>query len=97
MFTRLDQLDSVRRITHIIEGEARGADTLARLWAQARGRVVCAFPADWSRGKSAGYVRNKQMLEEGKPDAVVAFPGGRGTDVMLALAKDAGVPTVQVA
>lgn len=30
-------------------------------------------------GKAAGAIRNQQMLDEGKPDLVVAFKGGRGT------------------
>lgn len=53
------------------------------------------YPADWARfGKSAGYLRNKQMLEEGKPDLVVAFPGGRGTANMIAIAMKAGVKVI---
>jgi len=51
------------------------------------------FPADWGKySKSAGYIRNKQMLAEGKPDLVVAFPGGKGTANMVKLAKLANIP-----
>ena len=51
------------------------------------------YPADWERyGLSAGYRRNRQMLEEGKPDLVVAFPGGKGTNMMVDIARKAGVP-----
>jgi len=32
------------------------------------------------------------MLAEGEPDAVLAFPGGRGTADMVRRAKRAGVP-----
>jgi hypothetical protein len=32
------------------------------------------------------------MLEEGQPDLVVAFEGGRGTAMMVKLAHDDGVP-----
>jgi len=50
------------------------------------------FPADWSRhGKSAGPIRNRQMLIEGRPDIVVAFPGGKGTANMIKQAVEAGV------
>lgn len=31
----------------------------------------------------AGHLRNQQMLDEFKPDLVVAFPGGRGTADMV--------------
>lgn len=76
----------------IIHGAARGADTLAAQWAKARGCEAVAFPADWERhGKAAGYLRNQQMLEEGKPDMVVAFAGGRGTAHMVRMARAASV------
>jgi hypothetical protein len=54
------------------------------------------YPADWQKhGRAAGPIRNKQMLEEGKPDLVVAFseqPITKGTQNMVDLAKAAGVP-----
>ncbi len=76
----------------IIHGNANGADTLGALWGYRMGWKVEAYPADWkTHGLKAGYLRNKQMLEEGKPDIVVAFPGGRGTANMIKLAEEAGV------
>lgn len=53
------------------------------------------FKADWKRwGKAAGFMRNQQMLDEGKPDLVIAFWDGysRGTLHMIQLATRAGVP-----
>ena len=77
----------------LIEGGARGADFLAASYARSRQIPVLTFPADWNRfGRSAGYKRNAQMLAEGKPDLVVAFPGGPGTASMISLARTAGVP-----
>lgn len=82
-----------RHIT-IIHGAATGADSLAELWAEERQVKSKAFPADWTAyGTRAGYMRNKQMLDEGKPHAVIAFPGGPGTRMMVGLAKRYGVPT----
>ena len=79
-------------ITLLIEGGARGADYMARRFAEWQGIPVKTFPADWERhGKAAGPIRNKQMLDEGKPDLVVAFPGGRGTANMIEQATAAGV------
>lgn len=63
----------------VIEGEAPGADTLARLWAEEKEAAglpvgLMKFPADWvTLGKAAGAIRNAQMLEEGKPAVVIAF------------------------
>jgi UDP-N-acetylmuramoylalanine-D-glutamate ligase len=82
----------------VIEGGARGADTLARLWAKTNNHVeVNTYPADWkSYGRAAGAIRNKQMLDEGKPDLVVAFPGGSGTADMVKRAKKAGIEVVEI-
>lgn len=76
----------------IISGEALGADTLAKEWAKERNVTYEGFPAKWHLyGIGAGYKRNKQMLEEGKPDLVLAFPGGKGTANMVHLAIEAHV------
>lgn len=59
--------------TVIIEGEARGADSLARNAAKDVGLTVERYPADWERyGRAAGPIRNKQMLDA-EPDLVIAF------------------------
>lgn len=84
-------------ITEIIEGGAQGADLMAYNWAWEREIPLRSYPANWGRfGRAAGFLRNKQMLEEGKPDLVVAFPGGRGTANMVKLAKEAGVKVIEV-
>lgn len=88
----------------LIHGAARGADSLAAQWAHNhRGRdgspdvMILQYPALWSKyGNAAGYIRNQQMLDEGRPDLVVAFPGGRGTASMVKLARAAGVRVVEV-
>lgn len=81
----------------VIEGGATGADTGARRWGRNNQIPVQTFPADWDGyGKSAGYIRNKQMLDEGQPDLVMAFPGGKGTSNMIEQAKKAGVEVVEV-
>ncbi len=76
----------------IISGMARGADTIAADWAVTNFVPVWEFPADWKgHGKAAGFIRNRQMLDEGKPELVIAFPGGRGTQMMVELAHKEGV------
>jgi len=81
----------------VIQGEARGADHLAALWALRSKIPLVCYPAEWSKhGKKAGPIRNKQMLEDGKPTIVVAFPGGRGTANMVKQAKAAGVRVVEI-
>lgn len=87
----LDLVDRKRGITTIIHGAAKGADLIGSAWAQDRDKDEAPFPADWSLGRKAGPVRNQYMLDEGKPDVVIAFPGGRGTADMVSRAKRAGV------
>jgi YspA, cpYpsA-related SLOG family len=84
-------------VTFLIQGNASGADELAQRWAEANHVKVLSFSPDWGTfGKAAGPIRNKQMLEEGKPDLVVAFPGGRGTADMVRQAKKANVEVIEI-
>lgn len=78
----------------LIEGGALGADRLAREWAVSRGVHVATVNALWSRGKGAGPSRNRAMLAL-RPDYVIAFPGGRGTQNMMAQAERAGVRVIR--
>lgn len=45
---------------------------------------------------AAGGIRNQRMLDEGKPDLVLAFPGGKGTADMVRRARKAGVPVREI-
>lgn len=88
----LDRLHKETPFSCVIHGAARGADTLAGLWAKRSEVPVEAYTAAWSRyGRAAGMIRNEQMLREGRPDLVVAFPGGVGTAGMVRIARAAGV------
>lgn len=80
----------------IIHGGASGADAIAaQLAAETSWMTPQIYPADWKRhGRAAGPIRNQQMLDEGKPDLVLAFWDGRshGTLDMIKRATVAGVP-----
>jgi len=90
-------MEQYSEVTTIIHGSARGADMMAHLYGLRLGVEVLEFPADWDTyGKAAGPIRNKQMLTEGKPDLVVAFPGGKGTTNMCKQAIENGVKTVMI-
>ena len=80
----------------VIEGEARGADLMARRAAEKLGIPVLKFSAEWDAyGRAAGFIRNQQMLIEGKPDYVLAFhddiENSRGTKDMVQRAEKAGI------
>ena len=91
-----DELDKIG-ITHLIHGGAEGADTLAGEWAYMNNIICTRYPALWHiYGKSAGPMRNQQMLDHGRPDLVVAFPGGKGTAHMVSIAKKANVKVIEI-
>ncbi len=92
----LDAAHYANPIECLIHGAAQGADKLANDWAQKRGIQLEIYPANWRDGKKAGPIRNQQMLDEGKPHMVIAFPGGKGTADMIRRAEATGVPVARI-
>ena len=91
------QLSRVKKVTLVIAGGAKGADTMGWLAAGRLGLKSKIFSANWEKyGKAAGPIRNQQMLDEGKPDLVLAFhpdlTKSKGTADMVRRAKKANVP-----
>lgn len=81
---------------HIISGGAKGADTVAIDFAVTNWCPYSVYKAEWDRyGLSAGHKRNTQMIIEGKPDVVLAFPGGPGTANMVKQAREHNIPVVE--
>lgn len=100
---RWDDCDAVEKalrdngVRVVIHGGALGADLLADAVARKRGIPLVVYPALWPVfGKAAGPIRNQFMLEDSRPDIVLAFPlpGGKGTEDMIRRAKKAGVRVV---
>lgn len=82
-------------VNGVITGMARGADSLARDWAYSRGLATIECAANWqAHGKQAGWLRNRTMINL-NPDVVIAFPGGRGTQMMIEIAEEFGIPVVR--
>jgi len=80
-------------INEIVSGGARGIDQFARTYAAALGVCCKEIPADWNKyGKSAGYIRNKQMAEYG--DELLAIWDGhsKGTLNMITEMKKLNKP-----
>lgn len=77
----------------IICGMARGADMVGYTLAKRCGLSLKEFPADWSLGKRAGYIRNKEMAKYAHDNGngvLLAFWDGKskGTKHMIDLAKE---------
>jgi len=79
----------------IIQGNAKGGDEVGHLVAEALGLPEEVYKPEWAAGKAAGPIRNKRMLDEGRPDLVIAFKGGNGTANMISIARKAGVGVVE--
>lgn len=92
----LDYLHRTRDVWRVMQGGARGADKLAEEWA-ATNEVECLrVPARWKiGGKRAGMARNARMADY-RPDVVMAFPGGAGTEVMVGIARARGIELIEV-
>lgn len=89
----LDEIHAARSVTLIIHGLATGADTLAGNWADRNSIPVEGYRAEWKKlGRCAGPIRNSRMLEFGKPDLVIIFPGKKGTLDMLRQTRVAKIP-----
>jgi len=59
-------------ITDVISGCANGADILGEQFAADQKYNILRFPANWNKyGKSAGHIRNKQMVQIA--DYVICF------------------------
>jgi hypothetical protein len=97
MFRVLDTLHDQTPFSVVIHGMARGADRLADHWALYNRIPAYRFHAVWSQhGRAAGPIRNQRMLNLGKPDLVVAFPGGNGTSDMTRKALAADLKVLKV-
>lgn len=79
-------------VTEVVCGKARGADELGDEWASVFNIPVVYFEPDWNKfGRTAGFIRNKEMAEYA--DALVAFWNGisPGTRNMIDTAKRMGL------
>jgi hypothetical protein len=80
------------QINLLIQGGARGADSICERWAKLNGVHTARVDALWDfYHLGAGRRRNRAMLFL-KPDMFVAFPGGNGTQDMINIAVAAGIP-----
>lgn len=75
-------------ITEIVSGGATGADLLGAQFAKEYSIKLTEFLPDWTTyGKSAGYIRNKDIVNHA--DVVIAFWDGKskGTKHSIDIAK----------
>lgn len=81
------------KIDTIVSGGAKGADTLGEKWANENNKKTLIFLPEWDKyGKSAGYIRNNDIVKNS--DGVIAFWDGRskGTQHSFSLCKQLEIP-----
>ena len=83
--------------TVVIEGCSRGADRIAEVAATYLGFAVEHYPAQWkTHGRPAGSIRNQQMLDQSRPELVIAFHAdiekSKRTADLVRRARTAGIP-----
>ena len=74
----------------IIQGLAKGVDMIAKNWADRHNVGTWDFPADWEKyGKSAGHIRNAEMVEKCDYCLILWDGSSKGTfnDIELCNAK----------
>lgn len=85
------------RITSVVSGCARGADTVGELFAEMRKIPIDKYPADWAQyGKAAGHIRNSQMANESGAQGLIAIWDGKspGTKHMISVAQQKNMKKV---
>lgn len=92
LYAKCEEVLANVKEAEIVSGTARGADKLGEHYASLKGYSVRQFTPDWDKqGKSAGYIRNKEMADYS--DCLIAFWDGisRGTKHMIDLATEKGL------
>lgn len=90
LYSAMELFTKHHEITCVVQGGARGADNLAKLWCRENEVHMAEVCALWSTGKRAGSERNAVMLSLGV-EYVIAFPGGAGTADMVRRAEESGI------
>ena len=81
----------LNQIEYVVTGDAKGADTLAYVFAKGNNIPYDRLEAEWTKhGKAAGPIRNQQVVD--RADCVIAFWDGKspGTRSTIQMAKRAG-------
>jgi hypothetical protein len=80
------------KVLLVIQGGARGLDTLVRDWCKLKGVPCITMDAHWEYYRnSAGPIRNGWMIEFCLPTHAYVFPGGSGTTDMRKKVEAAGL------
>lgn len=83
-------------VSVLIHGGLPGLGVPAEAWARRNGVRLIRYPANFSLGKRGDFERDDFMLEDSRPEALLAFPGGGRTAKLLGRAQEVGIDTTLV-
>lgn len=89
----IESLDILDDVEYIVSGGAAGTDSLAERYAREHAIPFKVYPANWNKfGRSAGYRRNKQIIDDAT--YVIAFWDFKspGTKHSINLAREQKLP-----
>ena len=93
-----EELNKIKdTVGEVVCGEAKGADTFGRAWAEENNIKVKSFPANWQMyGSQAGFIRNRDMGDYA--DTAIAFWNGKspGTKDMIKYMKNIGKEVIVI-
>lgn len=80
VFNCLDEIFSQHEFDTILEGGAKGVDCLAKLYGICYNMNVITKTPDWKLGKSAGILRNEEMVQECDKGIAIWDGKSKGTE-----------------
>ncbi len=94
----LGSAHALKPITVLIHGGNGALGITAEDWAREMRLHVVRYPANWRElGKRAEAIRNVFMLEDSRPDLLLALPGGTDPADLINSAFGAQVPVIDAA
>lgn len=93
----LELYASAQAINVLIHGGHQALGGIIETWARGTDIHVIRYPANWAlHGKYAEVRRNLFMLQDSRPDVLLAFPGGEDTAECIRMAQKAGIRVIEV-
>lgn len=89
---------SLEQTDVLVSGGCRGVDLIAEGFARERGLECIIYEAEWDRlGRSAGFVRNKKIVETADRMIALQVENSSGTSLTIKLGKEKGIPVTVIA
>jgi YspA, cpYpsA-related SLOG family len=92
----LTRINAARPIDVLVHGGSAGIGMPVEAWGQEHDVHIVRYPPCRTPGRNSDARRDMFMLSDGRPDAMLAFPGGRRTKALVQMAEAQGIPVISV-